>query len=461
MTEESFIASMERHGQSHVIAHYRALSAGKKQVFLEEARDLDFDLVFSLYAESTKDRETALDLDTVRAAPIVKVPETASEKAQSAEALRVGEGLLEGNKVAVLIVAGGQGSRLGFEGPKGAFPVSPVRNKTLFRLFSESLKAISDRYNASIPLLIMTSIDNDEETRRYFDSCGYFGLDNRHVHFFSQGMLPSLTPDGRLVLKDETHFFTNPDGHGGSLKALHDSGILGRLIEEGVSELSYCQVDNPLVKIADPLFLGYHRMAGAEMSTKVVRRERIDEKVGVYVSVNGRDAILEYSDLGGRHMSVLDEQGNILYWGGNTAIHVLSLSFVERLNSHGFALPYHRAHRTIDTLGPAGPEKIEGWKFETFVFDAIPLAKKALCMEVKREEEFSPVKNSEGVDSPETARAAMVDLAKTWLRKAGITPEPGALVEISPLFALNEEAFARKVREAGIIPAKGDMYFGE
>jgi UDP-N-acetylglucosamine/UDP-N-acetylgalactosamine diphosphorylase len=325
----------------------------------------------------------------------------------------------------------------------------------------EALKTMSTRYGATIPLLIMTSRENDQETRAYFKTSQHFGVDPHNIHFFPQGMLPTITPSGQLILKDETRLFTNPDGHGGSLKALHDSGLLDRLLSKGYTDLFYCQVDNPLVKMVDPVFLGYHRMARAEISTKVVRRTNIEEKVGVYVIVDGKEKILEYSDLGGTHMSLLDANGEVLYWGGNTAIHVLDLSFIKRLNHHGFGLPYHRANKTVDSLGPEGNStKIDVWKFETFVFDAVPLAQKTCCMEVIREEEFSPVKNGTGVDSPFTARAAMSNLFRRWLKEAGAEVAPDVLVEISPLYAIDAEMLAEKL-EGKAISLVQDTYFGD
>jgi UDP-N-acetylglucosamine/UDP-N-acetylgalactosamine diphosphorylase len=461
MTEKKLIQVLKNHNQPHILNHYYALPPAGKRAFLKECGQLDFELTFSLYRESLTGKERSLDLKSMGPAPIVAIPREAAEIARRLEARRVGEALLREGKAGVLIVAGGQGSRLGFNGPKGMFPVSPVRGKTLFRLFCESLKAASLLYGARIPLVIMTSRENDSDTRTYFESNGYFDLDRQDVHFFEQGMAPTITPGGALIVKDETHLFTNPDGHGGSLKGLHDSGLLDHLISRGVSDIFYCQVDNPLAKIADPVFLGYHHTAGSEMSTKVVRRENIEEKVGVYVTIDGKESILEYSDLGGKHMGALDGSGNILYWGGNTAIHVVSLSFVKRLNSHGFALPYHRAQRSVETRRPDGAlERIEGWKFETFVFDAIPFAEKTCCIEVAREEEFSPVKNSDGVDSPRTASLAMSDLFTNWLEEAGVAVSPGVLVEISPLFAADKEQLALRLK-GGAMAVHETTYFGD
>ncbi len=383
------------------------------------------------------------------------------KKRQAKKAKKAGEALLRDGRVAVLIVAGGQGSRLGFEGPKGIYPISPIKNKTLFQLFAEQVKAQSARHDVRIPLLIMTSKENHDDTIRFFETNRHFDLGQDTIYFFKQDMLPAITPDGKLALQDNTNLFTNPNGHGGSLKGLYDSGILDILIEKGITELFYCQVDNPLVKIADPVFLGYHTIAGAEVSTKVVRRKNIEEKVGVYLSRNHGDAIIEYSDLGPEYMAALDDTGNILYWAGNTAIHIFSLPFVKRINDHGFALPYHCAKKKADITDRSGkPQSLDIWKFETFVFDAIPLAVKTCCMEIERNEEFAPVKNKDGVDSPETARSAMIALSRDWLRKAGVETAPEVTIEISPLFALDENELLQKIQNKGPV-IKNDTYFGE
>jgi UDP-N-acetylglucosamine/UDP-N-acetylgalactosamine diphosphorylase len=396
----------------------------------------------------------------MRPASVISIQKTDEEKPRREEAKRLGESLIRKHETAVLIVAGGQGSRLGFDGPKGTLPVSPIKGKTLFQLFCESVGAASIHYDTTIPLLIMTSHENHHETVKFFNEHTFFGLNRENVHFFQQGRLPSITHQGKLILKDETGIFENPDGHGGSLKALHDSGLLTRLINQGITELFYCQVDNPLTTIVDPLFLGYHRMEDAEISTKAVKRRNIDEKVGVCVAIDGKGAIIEYSDMKKEDMCALDKDGSILYWAGNTALHILSLGFIKRLNYHGFALPYHRAVKHIDTIAHDSKKvKVTGWKFETFVFDAISFAGKACFMEVIREEEFSPVKNKEGIDSAETARADMVNLYKSWLKSAGVITPPDIQVEISPRFALNKEELSAKL-EGRNIEIREDTYFG-
>jgi UDP-N-acetylglucosamine/UDP-N-acetylgalactosamine diphosphorylase len=460
MTTQELLNLLSKHHQQHILEHYKHLDSKKKEDLLRGLAELDLHLAFKLHEKFSQSKDSSPSFSTISPAPIIPIPRTPQEVDRRKEASQLGESLIRQNQIAVLIVAGGQGTRLGFPGPKGKFSISPVMKKSLFQLFAESIKALSLRHRAKLPLLVMTSEENHEETEEFFESQRFFGLERENVHFYSQEMLPTLTPEGRLILKDHDHLLTNPDGHGGSLKALHKSGLLQSLRRQGYSELFYCQVDNPLAKIADPAFIGYHRQEGADISTKVVRRQNPEEKVGIYGMVNGKPAIIEYSDFRPEDYRSLDERGDIRFWAGNIAIHMISLSFVERLNQRGFALPYHRAVKGVEGLGPDGREThMTAWKFETFVFDSIPLAQKSCCMEVIREEEFSPVKNRTGMDSPDTARQAMNRLSKEWLRDAGAEVAPGAQVEISPLFALDKEELIEKLKGRKLV-VRESTYFG-
>jgi UDP-N-acetylglucosamine/UDP-N-acetylgalactosamine diphosphorylase len=463
MQKEDLLGLLTIYEQNDIIEYYKVLAPHEENLFLQNLVGLDLKLVFELHKKFSLGDCTlfAEKSVTIRPATVISIPKTNKEKEEEQKAKQAGETLLRDSKVAVLIVAGGQGSRLGFDGPKGIYKISPIQQKSLFQLFAEQIKALSKRYNTRIPLLIMTSEENHDETVRFFESKDYFDLGKETLYFFQQDMLPALTPDGKLVLQNNFRLFANPNGHGGSLKALYDSGVLKTLLKEGFTELYYCQVDNPLVKIADPVFLGYHTMARAEVSTKVVRRRSIEEKVGVYLSCNGKDAIIEYSDMSPENMSALDDTGNILYWAGNTAIHIFSLPFIQRINDHGFALPYHCAKKNTDITDRNGkPACLDVWKFETFVFDAIPLAERACCMEIAREEEFAPIKNKDGTDSPETARSAMIDLCRNRLKKTGVNMAPEVTIEISPLFALDKEELIQKMKDKNRT-IKTDTYFGE
>lgn len=461
MTEQELLHILQQYGQDHLVEHYHALPSHHKHDLLDKALQFNIHLVFELYKEFHSKKDTVQMERTIEPPQVITVPKNTQEQKRIDEARISGESLIKQQKVAVLIVAGGQGSRLGYEGPKGTFPVSPIKGKTLFQLFAEQVAALSRRYGVAIPLLIMTSQENNKETVSFFHRHNFFGLSPENVHFFQQGMLPTITPDGKLLLNGDGNFVVNPDGHGGSLKALHDSGLLRKLTEQGYEELFYCQVDNPLVKIADPVFLGLHIVTDSDASTKVVRRQAIQEKVGLYVYLNGRDAVVEYSDIGEDYMSALDEDGDILYWAGNTAIHIFSLAFIQRLTDHGFVLPYHCAQKVVEYTDHTGNNcATDVWKFETFVFDAIPFAGKTCCMEVVREEEFAPVKSKDGPDSPETAKRAMTNLHRSWLRKAGIEAGPDAKIEISPLFALDSIELQEKIKNKKFT-GKKDIYLNK
>ena len=460
MSQEEILNLLEKYRQRDILSHYQSLDPDNKKIFLRDLQGLELKLVFHLYQKFSKEGDIGRPFQEINSAPIFNIPKAPAEVEAREKARRLGERLIRENQVAVLIVAGGQGSRLGFEGPKGKFLITPVKKKSLFQLFAETVKAISLRYHAVIPLLIMASPENRQESQQFFTSHNFFGLSGDAVYFFEQEMLPTLTPEGQFILKDDTHLLVNPDGHGGSLKALHKSGLLEDLIRRGFTELFYCQVDNPLVRIADPVFIGHHKMAGAEISTKVVRRRDPEEKVGIYGAVNGKPAIVEYSDFHPEEYRALDVRGNIRHWAGNIAVHMISLSFVQRLNLHGFALPYHRAIKEVEVGGPDGKgAKIQSWKFESFVFDSIPFASKTCCLEVMREEEFAPVKNQKGSDSPDTARAAMNNLYRSWLEGAGAVLAPEAQVEISPLYALDKEELTEKLQGKKLL-IREDQYFG-
>jgi UDP-N-acetylglucosamine/UDP-N-acetylgalactosamine diphosphorylase len=208
----------------------------------------------------------------------------------------------------------------------------------------------------------------------------------------------------------------------------------------------------------DPVFVGYHKTEDSEISTKIVRRSSCEEKVGIFVAENGKAEVIEYSDLDPDNRCILDNDGRIRDWAGNTAIHMISLAFVQRLNESGFTLPYHHAIKMLDSFGARGEiAEIKGWKFETFIFDVIPLAKNTCCMEISREEEFAPLKNKQGDNSPETVRKILSNMYKNWLNDAGIKVEPQVRVEISPLFALSKEELRSKINTVSISGDK-DIY---
>ena len=371
-----------------------------------------------------------------------------------ADAKARGNEIVRAGKVGAFLVAGGQGTRLGYDGPKGEFPVTPVKNKPLFQVFAEQLLAWSRDSGRAIAWYIMTSDANDAETRDFFSKNTHFGLDPANIFIFQQGMMPAFDLLGHMLLAEKDSLALSPDGHGGSLRALKKSGALDDMRRRGIEHLSYFQVDNPLVHVIDPLFLGLHDITGSEMSSKTIPKAGPLEKVGNFVMADGVLQVIEYSDLPEELAKQTNPDGSLKFNAGSIAIHALRVSFVERLNASGkLELPWHRAEKKVPYVdehgNPVHPDKPNAVKLEQFVFDAIPLAKNAIVYETERAEEFSPVKNAEGPDSPATCRRDQIRRAARWLTGAGVEVpvkdgEPYATLEISPLFAVNQEQLRQR-----------------
>lgn len=356
----------------------------------------------------------------------------------------LGEKSFRDGEVAMLTVAGGLGTRLGFNGPKGLVPVTPIKHKTLFQVFAEKLISLRKRYGKPLHWLIMTSEDTDEQTRKAFAENAWYDKD--YVHFFKQGTFPAFTPEGLCVLDKDGSIRYYPDGHGGVFKALQNSGYIAYLRARGIKYISYFQVDNPLVNLGDCLFLGAHLYHQSEFSTKVIAKRNPEEKVGVFVEENGHLRLVEYSELPKNLAEEKTEKCALKYRYGNTAIHLLNLDFIERCVEH--RLPIHIAHKKAKHWAEGKFVENECLKLEQFIFDALVYANKALLFEVKREQEFSPVKNARGNDSLATCLKDQVARWQFWLncvlsvdKDYRIEKNSNELIEISPLFADNFSDF--------------------
>ena len=275
-----------------------------------------------------------------------------------------------------------------------------------------------------VPFLVMTSPATDAETRTFFQENRYFGLPAKEVFFFCQGTMPALDPaTGKLLLEVPGRLFTGPNGHGGVLLALRDSGLLDRLKQSGIRQISYFQVDNPLVKVGDPLFLGHHLAADAEVSSKILPKEGPTDKLGNLVLVDGRCTMIEYSDLPEDLARQTDQQGRLRIWAGSPAIHLFAVDFLSRVTEGRLRIPFHVAHKKVPYLDDKGilvqTDRENALKFEMFIFDVLPLADRWTVVETSRREEFVPLKNASGPDSPATVRQAISNLAGDWLEQAG------------------------------------------
>lgn len=466
MGHHPLIEQFTRAGQGQVFAFFdRADSAQQKQL-LTEAAEIDLAEIERLTRTLlAKQGATGADLEGLAPAPYERRPENGGDAGAWARAKAAGEAALRAGRVAAFTVAGGQGTRLGYDGPKGTFPVTPILRKTLFQVFAEKILAAGRRYGKPLHWFVMTSHANHAATEAFFADHKYFGLDAARVHFFRQGRMPAVDFDGKILLEAPHAIALSPDGHGGSLRALDRSGALSVMKREGVDLLSYFQVDNPLVRAIDPAFIGWHLERGSEMSSKMVAKAYPEEKVGLFCAQRGRLVVVEYSDLPMAVQRETDAAGALRYCAGNVAIHLLDREFVRRMASggEGVALPFHRADKKIPSVNTAGevvkPEKANGVKFEMFVFDALPFARNPMVVETRRADDFSPVKNAEGVDSPQTCRDDQLRQYARWLAANGAaldvdaTGLPRFPLEVSPLFGFDEDSFAEAWRRLAPKPA--------
>ncbi len=452
--------------QQHLLAFAEELTCAQRERLLAEIDELDFDQLDGLIRSHVLCEPEVEIPDNIAPPKVLPVRPTVAPKDGSgpsaedyAEARRCGAEAIAAGRVAALVVAGGVGTRLGYDGPKGCLPATPVRQKSLFEVFAGQILAASRRYGSPIPWCVMTSTSNDEATRDFFRVNGFFGLAESDVLFFTQGRLPAIALDGKILLAAKGEIAWNPDGHGGCLTALRRSGVLEELARRGVEHISYFQVDNPLVRCIDPLFIGLHVRAGAEMSAKSLPKSHPLERVGNFCRVDGKTMVIEYSDLPDELARATRSDGALLLGAGSIGIHVFERTFIERLTQGGQCLlPFHRANKAVPHISADGelvdPDQPNAVKLERFIFDALPLAQEVVLLETERGEEFSPVKAASGADSLASCLHDQVARAADWLESAGVAVprdadgQVAAAIEISPLFAAEPADLAGKVDPA-------------
>ena len=455
-SDKLIVEKVFSHKQEHVFRWWNDLTIDEQENLLNQLRLIDFTLLQDLIGTHIEgDKLTSPETTTLEPPDIIPIPQNDSQKTRSDKARKIGENAIGAGTVAVVTVAGGLGTRLGANRPKGTLPISPIMGKSIFQLHAEKIQAMMKKYDAVIPWYIMTSLNNDEMTRNFFEENHFFGLSTDNVSFFTQGVLPVIDLHGKLLMDSKSSIVTSPNGHGGTLLALKERGILSNMNERGIKHIFYHQVDNILIKIADPAYLGYHISAGAKMSPKVVQKTDPDEKVGIVGIKDGHLDTIEYSELSEEERHARNPDGSLKFGMGNPAIYLLDVDFVEEINEIHFTLPYHKAVKKVPCVDENGcktkPSENNAAKFEMFIFDALKHAEKTIIMEVLREDEFSPVKNAEGKDSPDTAKQSMINMFGRWLQEVGVEiqkDEAGNVkgtIEISPLYALDAKELKEKI----------------
>lgn len=439
LTREQAEELLASHGQEHVLSFWDDLDEAGRANLLQAIEAIDLPWVGAAFASHID----AIDPELVR-------PYTAVIRADDPDATAArerGESALTEGEVAVLLVAGGAGTRLGFDGPKGSYPIGAVSQRTLFQLHAERLVAAGARYGVVPPLYLMTSPDNHAETCEIFAAHENFGIPADRLLIFPQGLAPAVDMNGKLLLGSKDGLVMSPNGNGGLFAALRDGGAVAHMRDSGISALSYIQVDNALADGTDPLFLGFHLLRDCEFSCKAIPKTGPSEKVGNFARVGERLGIVEYYEIPEAMAAETNAAGELLFNWGNPGLFIWSRVFAE-MQAARSDLPVHKAHKKIPHIDEAGqlvePEMPNGFKLETFALDTLAAAQRTLVFACDRDAEFAPVKNATGVDSPESARTLMTKLYRGWVEAGGGRVAAGAQLEISALFALDAEELAEK-----------------
>ena len=420
---------LKKYNQEHLLLKYDNLNDSEKKYLIDQINNIDFELMKELYKKAKSD-VVFEDIDIEPTEYVDKDKMTENEKVGY---IKKGISIIEDKELAVITMAGGQGTRLGHEGPKGTYKLLKD-GKSLFELLCEHLKDAVKKYNTFINWYIMTSEQNYKETLEFFEENNYFDYPKNYIKFFIQGKLPMISEEGNILLEENGLIKEASDGHGGTLNTLKRTGILDEMKEKGFKWVFISGVDNVLANSVDPLLIGMAASNNMEIAVKSVEKTDPKEKAGVFCKKNKRIGVIEYTEITDEMANMRDDYGSLVYGDLNALLHLFSVDTLEEICEK--RLPYHTAHKKADYLNKNGEviraEKPNAYKFESFIFDAFEMVKDVLVLRVKREDEFAPLKNATGSDSPETARKLYNDyiIKKTaeenyekWLNESSFDKE--------------------------------------
>lgn len=398
--DEQTKSLLQKYGQEHLLQKYTEMTEQDKTKLLQQIKAIDFEQIQKLY-EKTK--EKALD-NHDKIEPISFIDKDKMTVEEKERRIKIGEEKIKNGKLAYVTMAGGQGTRLGHVGPKGTFEL--INGKTLFELICDTLKQANERYRISIPWYIMTSRENNDDTVKFFEEKNYLGYNKEDISFFKQGELPMISVEGKILLDEKGFVKEAADGHGGTFESIVKNHMLEDMKKRNIEWVFISGIDNPLVKMVDPLFIGLAEENHVLAAGKSLVKTCPEEKVGVFCKRNGRPSVIEYTEISSQMAEQRDEQGELSYGEAHILTNMFHIKALEQIGEN--KLPYHSAFKKAEYLDENGnvikPESPNAYKFESFIFDAFEMLDNMTIMRVKREEEFAPVKNATGVDSPETAR---------------------------------------------------------
>ncbi|KAJ8113154.1 hypothetical protein OPT61_g4652 [Boeremia exigua] len=451
----------EKAGQEQVFAFYDKLNTTEKAALFEQLSRFSPDYINEITERALKPAQSESTETKLEPLPESATSSTLDTQQDDLDKwYNSGLELISENKVAVVLMAGGQGTRLGSSDPKGCFDIGLPSKKSLFQLQGERIakaellaKKKHGKDSVTIPWYVMTSGPTRKPTEAFFEKNNYFGLKKENVVIFEQGVLPCISNEGKILLESKSKVAVAPDGNGGLYQALIQSGVVQDMGKRGIQHIhAYC-VDNCLVKVADPIFIGFSASKKVDIATKVVRKRNAKESVGLILQKNGKPDVVEYSEIDDETAEAKDSKNSELlkFRAANIVNHYYSYKFLESIPEWAKELPHHVARKKIpyvntETGETVKPEKPNGIKLEQFVFDCFPFLSldQFACMEVKREDEFSPLKNARGTgeDDPDTSRLDIMTQGKKWVQAAGATvvsEDPKAGIELSPLISYGGE----------------------
>ena len=406
------IEKLKKYNQIHIISILEKLNEEKQENLINQILDLDFESIKNLYDELTKNTE----VNTNNIEPIKAIKKDLLSKEDLNSYINVGENIIKSGKFALATMSGGQGTRLGFNGPKGTFKVDiNPKPKYLFEILADSLKETNSKYNCNIPWYIMTSKENNDEIESFFTENNYFDYDKSSVKFFAQGNLPLLSTDGKLLIDEEFNIKQAADGNGGIFSSMSKQGILNDMKEKGVEWVFIGSIDNILLKVADPLLIGLAQNSRVEIATKSIPKISAEERVGAICKQNSKVKVIEYSEMPKELAGKKDDNGEFLYGESHIMCNLFNIDALNKLGTK--KLPYHIAFKKYNYMDEncklVKSENPNAYKFESFIFDSFTYFDDISVLRGKREEDFAPIKNKEGVDSPATA----VELYNNYINK--------------------------------------------
>ncbi|MDO5565045.1 MAG: UTP--glucose-1-phosphate uridylyltransferase [Planctomycetia bacterium] len=484
--------------QEHILAFWEELTVPQRQSLAAEVEQLNLENIHALFTKRLAPPLSASLIKKANEPPTFRLSDlreridgvsswpAGGDGISPQEAIAAGEAALRAGKLAVAVVAGGQGTRLDFLHAKGIYPIGPVSGVSLFQIHVERILAMGKKYGVRIPFCIQTSPATHEETIEYFRDNNNFGLADEDVLIFCQGTMPSVDWNtGKLLMASKWSIARSPDGHGGFLASINSpqkdspipivarAGILAELQHRGIEEIFYFQVDNPVIDICSPEFIGYHLLSHSQFSSQAIRKVDPLERVGNFVMVDGRLYVIEYSDLPAEAGSRRKPDGSLFIWAGSIAVHMMNVAFLREKAFYSESMPFHIAKKRVpyvvldhESESETGeslygtkikPEGTNGVKFEKFIFDLLPQANNPIVVEIETATGFAPLKNHprEAKDTPAMVRRMLCDLYRQWLQSCGVEVAPDVEVEISPLFANSATELFEKLKQRDLVPDSG------